>query len=164
MNFSAETDMHLDVEVTVNGVRVRRSIDARMLLIDFLRVELGLTGTHNGCSYGVCGACSVLVDGVPARSCLALAVQLDGATIETIESVSQTQRGSEILETFSRCRGLQCGFCTPGIVMSLVELDRRSPSPSPDEIEDTIDGHLCRCTGYVAIKRAAHEILGDVEP
>ncbi len=75
MNFSAETDMHLDVEVTVNGVRVRRSIDARMLLIDFLRVELGLTGTHNGCSYGVCGACSVLVDGVPARSCLALAVQ-----------------------------------------------------------------------------------------
>jgi aerobic-type carbon monoxide dehydrogenase small subunit (CoxS/CutS family) len=164
MNFSAETDMHLDVEVTVNGVRVRRSIDARMLLIDFLRVELGLTGTHNGCSYGVCGACSVLVDGVPVRSCLALAVQLDGATIETIESVSQTQRGSEILETFSRCRGLQCGFCTPGIVMSLVELDRRSPSPSPDEIEDTIDGHLCRCTGYVAIKRAAHEILGDVEP
>ena len=162
MSFSAEAHAQLDVEVIVNGVRVLRTIDARMLLIDFLRVELGLTGTHNGCSYGVCGACTVLIDGAPARSCLALAAQLEGATIETIESVSSTQRGTEILETFSRCRGLQCGFCTPGIIMSLVDLDRRSPSP--DEIEDTIDGHLCRCTGYVAIKRAARETLGELRP
>jgi carbon-monoxide dehydrogenase small subunit len=164
MNFSTETPAPLDVTITVNDVRSRRNIDARMLLIDFLRVELGLTGTHNGCSYGVCGACTVLVNGVPARSCLALAAQLDGAAIETIESVARTERGTEILETFSRCRGLQCGFCTPGIVMSLVELDRRSPSASREDIEDTIDGHLCRCTGYVAIKRAARDILGDVEP
>ena len=158
MSSSPEIHARRDVEMTVNGVRVRKNIDARMLLIDFLRVELGLTGTHNGCSYGVCGACTVLMDGEPARSCLALAAQVDGATIETIESVSTTERGREILETFSRCRGLQCGFCTPGIVMSLVELDRRSPSP--DDIEDTIDGHLCRCTGYVAVKRAASEALG----
>ncbi|MEN9801355.1 MAG: hypothetical protein RLZ37_480 [Actinomycetota bacterium] len=158
MSFSGEIHSRLDVEMTVNGVRTLKNIDARMLLIDFLRVELGLTGTHNGCSYGVCGACTVLVDGEPARSCLALAAQLDGAMIETIESVSHTERGREILEAFSRCRGLQCGFCTPGIVMSLVELDRRSPSS--DEIEDMIDGHLCRCTGYVAIKRAASEALG----
>lgn len=162
MSFSAEAHAQLDVEVIVNGVRVLRNIDARMLLIDFLRVELGLTGTHNGCSYGVCGACTVLIDGAPARSCLALAAQLEGVAIETIESVSSTERGTEILETFSRCRGLQCGFCTPGIIMSLVDLDRRSPSP--DEIEDTIDGHLCRCTGYVAIKRAARETLGESRP
>lgn len=162
MSFSAETHAQLDVEMIVNGVRVQRTVDARMLLIDFLRVELGLTGTHNGCSYGVCGACTVLIDGAPARSCLALAAQLEGATIETIESVSSTQRGTEILETFSRCRGLQCGFCTPGIIMSLVDLDRRSPSP--DEIEDTIDGHLCRCTGYIAIKRAARETLEESRP
>lgn len=162
MSFSAEAHAQLDVEVIVNGVRVLRTIDARMLLIDFLRVELGLTGTHNGCSYGVCGACTVLIDGAPARSCLALAAQLEGVAIETIESVSSTERGTEILETFSRCRGLQCGFCTPGIIMSLVDLDRRSPSP--DEIEDTIDGHLCRCTGYVAIKRAARETLGESRP
>lgn len=159
MSSSTETHPRLDVEMTVNGERVHRSIDVRMLLIDFLRVELGLTGTHNGCSYGVCGSCTVLVDGEPARSCLALAAQLDGTTVETIESVSHTERGREILETFSRCRGLQCGFCTPGVVMSLVELDRRSPSLH--EIEDAIDGHLCRCTGYVGIRRAAHEILGE---
>lgn len=164
MSSSAETAHRLDVAVTVNGAVERRTIDARTLLIDFLRVELGLTGTHNGCSYGVCGACTVLVDGVPARSCLALASQLDGATIETIESVAGTERGQEILETFSRCRGLQCGFCTPGIVMSLVELDRRSPTPSADDIEDTIDGHLCRCTGYANIKHAADETLGRVTP
>ncbi|MFM8855759.1 MAG: (2Fe-2S)-binding protein [Actinomycetota bacterium] len=150
--------------MVVNDVRVRRSIEARMLLIDFLRVELGLTGTHNGCSYGVCGACTVLIDGEPARSCLSLAAQFEGATIETIESVSHSKRGTEILETFSRCRGLQCGFCTPGVIMSLVELDRRSSSPSGEEIEDTLDGHLCRCTGYVAIKRAAYETLGEPCP
>jgi carbon-monoxide dehydrogenase small subunit len=162
MSFSAETHAQIDVEMIVNGVRVLRTIDARMLLIDFLRVELGLTGTHNGCSYGVCGACTVLIDGAPARSCLALAAQLEGVAIETIESVSSTERGTEILETFSRCRGLQCGFCTPGIIMSLVDLDRRSPSS--DEIEDTIDGHLCRCTGYIAIKRAARETLEESRP
>ena len=162
MSFSAEAHAQLDVEVIVNGVRVLRTIDARMLLIDFLRVELGLTGTHNGCSYGVCGACTVLIDGAPARSCLALAAQSEGMAIETIESVSSTERGMEILETFSRCRGLHCGFFTPGIIMSLVDLDRRSPSS--DEIEDTIDGHLCRCTGYVAIKRAARETLGESRP
>lgn len=162
MSFSAETHAQLDVEMIVNGVRVQRTVDARMLLIDFLRVELGLTGTHNGCSYGVCGACTVLIDGAPARSCLALAAQLEGVTIETIESVSSTERGTEILGTFSRCRGLQCGFCTPGIIMSLVDIDRRSPSP--DEIEDTIDGHLCRCTGYIAIKRAARETLEESRP
>lgn len=154
--------MRLDVDLTVNGVRVQRTIDARILLIDFLRVELGLTGTHNGCSYGVCGACTVLVDGIAARSCIALAAQLDGATIETIESVAHTERGCEILETFSECRGLQCGFCTPGVVMTLVELDRRTASPDADEIEDSIDGHLCRCTGYAGIKEAVDRTLGKI--
>jgi carbon-monoxide dehydrogenase small subunit len=159
MSSSAEMHDRHDVEMTVNGEFVHRRIDARMLLIDFLRVELGLTGTHNGCSYGVCGACTVLVDGEPARSCLTLAAQLHGASVETIESVSHSERGREILDAFSRCRGLQCGFCTPGIVMSLVELDRGTPTSH--EIDDAIDGHLCRCTGYVGIRRAAREILGE---
>lgn len=147
--------------MTVNGERVRRTIDARLLLIDFLRTELHLTGTHNGCSYGVCGACTVLVDGMGIRSCLALAAQLDGATIETIESVTQSPRGRDILTAFSACRGLQCGFCTPGIVMTLVELDRRQDRPVAADIEDAIDGHLCRCTGYAGIKGAAADILGS---
>ncbi|MDA2987873.1 MAG: (2Fe-2S)-binding protein [Actinomycetota bacterium] len=162
MNSSADSPTRLDVEMVVNGEPVRRAIEARTLLIDFLRTELGLTGTHNGCSYGVCGACTVLVNGVAARSCIALAAQLDGATIETIESVSHTERGQEILETFSRCRGLQCGFCTPGVVMTLVELDRRIETPNRDEIEDSIDGHLCRCTGYAGIKEAVDQTLGRV--
>lgn len=164
MNFSTDGAMRLDVHMTVNGSVVRRNIEARMLLIDFLRTELGLTGTHNGCSYGVCGACTVLVNGVAARSCIALAAQLDGATIETIESVHHTDRGREILEIFSTCRGLQCGFCTPGVVMTLVELDRLPLCPNSDEIEDSIDGHLCRCTGYAGIKEAVDRTLGRVGP
>ena len=164
MSFSADTSNRLDVEMVINGTRVRRNVDARLLLIDFLRAELWLTGTHNGCSYGVCGACTVLVEGVAARSCIALAAQLDGATIETIESVSHDERGREILEIFSQCRGLQCGFCTPGVVMTLVELDRRADTPTGDEIEDSIDGHLCRCTGYVGIKEAVDRTLGRVGP
>lgn len=164
MSSSADASKRLDVELVINGTAVRRTIDARLLLIDFLRTELGLTGTHNGCSYGVCGACTVLVDGVAARSCIALTAQLDGASVETIESVSNEERGREILEIFSQCRGLQCGYCTPGVVMTLVELDRRDDTPTSDEIEDSIDGHLCRCTGYAGIKEAVDRTLGRVMP
>lgn len=159
MNSSTESSSLIDVQMNVNGEAVRRQVDARTLLIDFLRSDLRLTGTHNGCSYGVCGACTVLVDGVAARSCIALAAQFDGADIETIESVCRTERGREMLETFSRSCALQCGFCTPGIVMTLVELDRRAESLSADDIEDGLDGHLCRCTGYAGIKVAARRIL-----
>lgn len=159
MNYSANASTQVSLNLTVNGVQVEAVIDARTLLIDFLRSHLGLTGTHNGCSYGVCGACTVLIDGVAARSCLALAAQLTGSRIETIESVACTERGREILETFSECRGLQCGFCTPGIVMTLIELDRQAESPKDDHIEESIDGHLCRCTGYGGIRAAVNRTL-----
>lgn len=160
MNYSANSSTQIALSLTVNGVQVEAAVDARTLLIDFLRSDLGLTGTHNGCSYGVCGACTVLIDGVASRSCIALAAQLNGSSIETIESVACTERGREILETISECRGLQCGFCTPGIVMTLVELDRQTQSPKDDHIEESIDGHLCRCTGYGGIREAVNRTLG----
>lgn len=165
MNSSADVNSvnGVRVSLTVNGRQISTTVDSRLLLVDFLRVTLGLTGTHNGCSYGICGACTVLIDGLAARSCIALTAQLDGATIETFETVATTERGLEILETFSECRGLQCGFCTPGIVMSLVELDRRATEIDADEIADCVDGHLCRCTGYAGIRAAFDQVLG-VEP
>jgi aerobic-type carbon monoxide dehydrogenase small subunit (CoxS/CutS family) len=165
MNSSADVNSVTSVRVslTVNGRQVSTTVDSRLLLIDFLRASLGLTGTHNGCSYGICGACTVLIDGLAARSCIALTAQLDGVTIETIETVATTEWGRKILETFSECRGLQCGFCTPGIVMSLVELGRRATEVAADEIADFVDGHLCRCTGYAGIRAAFNQVLG-VEP
>jgi 2-furoyl-CoA dehydrogenase 2Fe-2S iron sulfur subunit len=127
-----------------------------MLLSDFLRHELGLTGTHVGCEHGVCGACTIQIDGVPARSCLTLAVQADGADIRTVEALApEPGRLSILQESFRRHYALQCGFCTAGILMSLDGYLRRKPDPSEEELREFLSGHLCRCTGYVPILAAA---------
>jgi 2-furoyl-CoA dehydrogenase 2Fe-2S iron sulfur subunit len=145
------------VVLTLNGRKVEGLAEPRMLLSDFLRHELGATGTHVGCEHGVCGACTVLIDGVPARACLALAVQSDGAQVETVEGLSPD--GGHTLgvlqESFRQHHGLQCGFCTPGILMSLEGFLRARPEASEDELKDMLSGHLCRCTGYATIIKAA---------
>jgi carbon-monoxide dehydrogenase small subunit len=146
----------LDLELVVNGQAVRREVPARLLLSDFLRDELGLTGTHVGCEEGVCGACTVLVDGAPTRSCLALAVQLDGAEVTTIEGLSPPEGLSPMQQAFKDNHALQCGFCTPGILTTLAGVD---PADYPDEqsIRALLSGNLCRCTGYDNIVAAVRE-------
>jgi carbon-monoxide dehydrogenase small subunit len=145
------------VRVTVNGVVHDALVEPRTTLVDFLRGELGLTGTHVGCEHGVCGACTVLVDGRAVRSCLILAVQADGANLATVEGLSQADQPAAdgklhpIQEAFLEEHGLQCGFCTPGFLMSVYELLRDNPDPSDEEIRDVLGGQICRCTGYQAI-------------
>ena len=134
--------------LTVNGEPVEREIDVRRSLSDFLREDLGLTGTHVGCEHGVCGACTVLVDGQSARACLLLAVQCEGAAVTTIEGLSPLQ------EAFRACHGLQCGFCTPGMIVLAHELLALNPAPTADEIREALSANLCMCTGYVMIVRA----------
>jgi 2-furoyl-CoA dehydrogenase 2Fe-2S iron sulfur subunit len=149
-------DRRHSVRFTLNGRPVTAEAEARMLLTDFLRYELGATGTHVGCEHGVCGACTVEIDGVPARACLTLAVQADGATIRTVEGLApEPGRLSVLQEAFRRHHALQCGFCTAGILMSLDSYLRRQPDPSEDEVREFLGGHLCRCTGYVPIMAAA---------
>ena len=148
-----------EVTVTVNGEQRRCDVPHRKLLADFLRQDLKLTGTHLGCEHGVCGACTVLVDGVSARSCLMLAVQVDGSDISTVESLAQTIEGVETLHPLQQAfwdrHGLQCGFCTSGILMSLAELLRDDPDPDEVKVRLVLSGHLCRCTGYQNIVAAA---------
>jgi carbon-monoxide dehydrogenase small subunit len=145
--------------VTVNGESYQRSVEPRLLLSDFLRHELSLTGTHVGCEHGICGTCTVLIDGVATRSCLCLAVQADGLSIETVESLGRVDALHPIQQAFWEKHGLQCGFCTPGMLMSAVELLRTNPNPDRDAIVEAIGSNLCRCTGYqniiVAVERAA---------
>src|SRR5512145_2096902 len=147
------------VRVVVNGTAHERAVEPRMLLSDFLRDELRLTGTHVGCEHGVCGTCTVLLDGKTARSCLTLAVQADGADIRTIESLGTAEALHPIQEAFWEKHGLQCGFCTPAMLMSALELLEANPRPSRDDIVEAIGGNLCRCTGYqniiAAVERAA---------
>jgi len=147
-----------DVEVTVNGKAYRETVEPRLLLSDFLRHTLGLTGTHVGCEHGVCGACTVLLDGVAVRSCLLLAAQVDGAELVTVESLAENGELNRLQAAFRECHALQCGFCTPGILMAATDLLSRG-TPTRDEISDMLSGHLCRCTGYEpivdAIERAA---------
>ena len=147
------------ITVTVNGVRYERSVEPRHLLSDFLRHELSLTGTHVGCEHGICGACTVLLDGLATRSCLCLAVQADRASIETVESLGRPDALHPVQQAFWEKHGLQCGFCTPGMLMCAVELLRANPSPDRDAIVEAIGGNLCRCTGYqniiAAVERAA---------
>lgn len=140
-----------DITVTVNGRAYRRNVEPRLLLSDFLRQELGLTGTHVGCEHGVCGACTVLVEGTSARACLMFAVQCDGKTIETVESLGTPESLSPLQQAFRACHGLQCGFCTPGILMTCVDLLRRQPQATREAIRDGLSGNLCRCTGYEQI-------------
>lgn len=136
------------IEVTVNGETHRNEVPVRLLLSDFIRDYLRLTGTHVGCEQGVCGACTVLFDGRPARSCLLLAVQADGARIETVESLSVDGTLSDIQQAFHENFGLQCGFCTPGILMNTTFFLDQNPNPTEEEIREDLAGHLCRCTGY----------------
>src|ERR1700728_2491124 len=138
------------IEVTVNGASRRESVEPRLLLSDFLRQALGLTGTHVGCEHGVCGACTIEIDGVPARACLALAVHADGATVRTVESLAPAPGKLSVLQdAFRRHHALQCGFCTAGILMSLDVYLRNHAEPTEHELREYLGGHLCRCTGYV---------------
>src|SRR6476660_523466 len=147
------------ITVEVNGVQYEREVEARRLLIHFIRDDLNLTGSHIGCDTGNCGACSVLIDGVLVKSCMMLAVQADGAEIETVEGLASDGELNGLQQAFSDHHALQCGYCTPGMLMSATALLRENASPSEDEIRKGIQGNICRCTGYVniveAIKAAA---------
>ena len=152
----------VEIGLTVNNDQYKRNVEPRMLLSDFLRHELGLTGTHVGCEHGVCGACSVLFDGQPIRSCLMFAVQADGHEIITIEGLGTRDNLHPIQESFSEAHGLQCGFCTPGIILTLVPFLETNPDPDEHEIRQAISGNICRCTGYQnivdAVKLAAEKM------
>ena len=136
------------VTVSVNGTTYEREVEARRLLIHFLRDELDLTGSHVGCDTGNCGACSVILDGTLVKSCMVLAVQADGAKIETVEGLAQEDELTQLQQAFSDHHGLQCGYCTPGMLMSATALLRQNPHPSEDEIKKGLQGNICRCTGY----------------
>jgi 2-furoyl-CoA dehydrogenase 2Fe-2S iron sulfur subunit len=155
------------VRFTLNGKPCAGEAEPRMLLTDFLRHQIGMTGTHVGCEHGVCGACTVDIDGKPARACLTLAVQIDGCALRTVESLAPSADRLGILQAaFKRNHALQCGFCTAGILMSLDCFLRENPRPDEAAIRDLLTGHLCRCTGYTPIVRAAleaaAELRGDV--
>lgn len=146
------------VTVEVNGTRYEREVDARRLLVHFIRDELDLTGTHIGCDTGNCGACSVLVDGALVKSCMLLAVQADGARIETVESLARDGELHPLQRAFSEHHALQCGYCTPGMLMSAKYLLDHNPEPTESEIRTAIQGNLCRCTGYVHIVEAVKAV------
>jgi carbon-monoxide dehydrogenase small subunit len=143
------------ITVTVNGKAYRREVETRMTLVDFLRHELELTGTHVGCEHGVCGACTVLVGGASTRACLMLAVQCDGENISTVEGLAAGSQLNALQQAFQDNHGLQCGFCTPGMLMTLTEFLREHPAPTETEVRVALSGNLCRCTGYQSIVAAA---------
>lgn len=147
------------VRFTVNGRPVEETVEARRSLADFLREDLGLTGTHVGCEHGVCGACTVLVDGGSARSCLLFAAQLDGRAVTTIEGLTPADGLSPLQESFRVCHAMQCGFCTPGMIVTTTELLAREKAPSTEAIREAISGNLCMCTGYVNIVRAVERVV-----
>jgi carbon-monoxide dehydrogenase small subunit len=146
------------IGTVVNGVRYEHQVEPRLLLSDFLRQTLGLTGTHVGCEHGVCGACTVLIDGHSARACLFFAIQADGATIETVEGLGDVDKLSPLQEAFREHHALQCGFCTPGMLMTCVDLLRKYPLATDAEIRAGLSGNLCRCTGYDHIVRAVRAL------
>jgi aerobic carbon-monoxide dehydrogenase small subunit len=148
------------IKLTVNGVAYERTVEPRLLLSDFLRHTLGLTGTHVGCEHGVCGACTVLVDGDSMRACLLFAVQLDGSRVETVEGLGSIKRMNPLQEAFRRHHALQCGFCTPGMLMTATDLIRKYPLATDDEIREGLSGNLCRCTGYQHIVEAIRAVVG----
>ena len=150
-----------DIALTVNGEEVRERVDARKTLVDFLREDLSLTGSHVGCEHGVCGACTVRVDGVVLRGCLMLAVQCDGAHVETIEGVSDRGEIADLQSAFETRNALQCGYCTPGMLLTAQELLARGGLPSRDEIRAHISGNYCRCTGYQAIVDAVEAVANS---
>ena len=142
------------VSVTVNGTKYERTVEPRMLLVDFIRHELGLTGTHVGCEHGVCGTCTVLLDGEPVRSCLMFAVQANGHEVRTVEGLGTIDKLHPLQEAFREAHALQCGFCTPGFLMTLVPFLEENRKPSEEEIREALAGNLCRCTGYQHIVEA----------
>jgi 2-furoyl-CoA dehydrogenase 2Fe-2S iron sulfur subunit len=150
-------DEKVRVRLTLNGRAVSGEAEPRMLLSDFLRHALGATGTHVGCEHGVCGCCTVLIDGIAVRSCLTLAVQAEGTSITTVEALAPDGRLNALQRAFQNNHALQCGFCTPGILMSFTDYLRRNPRPSEAEIREVLSGHLCRCTGYAGIVAAVLE-------
>jgi aerobic carbon-monoxide dehydrogenase small subunit len=161
-----------EIRVTVNGVEREEQIEARVTMADFLRDQLGLTGTHLGCEHGVCGACTVLLDGRAVRSCLMLGVQAVGHEIVTVEGLSDGEQLHPVQQAFRESHGFQCGFCTPGFVITAVALLNENPAPDEDEVRETLSGNLCRCTGYqsiidgvlLAAKRMAAQDLPDPDP
>ncbi|WP_298261216.1 (2Fe-2S)-binding protein [Bradyrhizobium sp.] len=156
-------DQHHAVRLMLNGKPCSGDAEPRMLLTDFLRHEIGATGTHVGCEHGVCGACTVEIDGKLARACLTLAVQVDGCAVRTVEGLAPAPDRLGLLQAaFKRNHALQCGFCTAGILMSLDHFLREVPKPSEQEVRDLLTGHLCRCTGYTPILRAAMEAAAEL--
>lgn len=151
------------IRITVNGVEYEKSVEPRLLLSDFLRNDLGLTGTHVGCEHGVCGACTVLVNGESARSCLFLAVQLDGAQVETVEGLGTAHAMHPIQQAFHECHALQCGFCTPGMLITTVDLLKKLPEADDEQIREGLSGNLCRCTGYQNIVRAVRMAADELK-
>ena len=152
-------DEALDTTLTVNGQTVTRRIPARMHLVDFLREELGLTGSHLGCEHGVCGACTVRVDGEIVRGCLMLAVQANGCKVDTIEGLSDSGELKKLQKAFHEKNALQCGFCTPGMLLAAQDLLKHNPRPDREQIRAHISGNYCRCTGYQAIVDAIEEVV-----
>jgi carbon-monoxide dehydrogenase small subunit len=155
MNEAMET---VEISVTVNGESVRRAVPARMSLADFLRIELELTGTHVGCEHGVCGACTVRVDGEIVRGCLMFAVQADGCEVDTIEGLSDSREIEELQSAFVLTNAIQCGFCSPGVLIAAQALLRDEPNPSRERIREYLSGNYCRCTGYQAIVDAIEAV------
>ncbi len=151
----------LPVGLTVNGKAYERLVEARMTLADFLRNELDLTGTHLGCEHGVCGACTILLNGEAVRSCLLLAVQADGADLSTVEGLAQGNQLHPLQEAFRDRHALQCGFCTPGFLMTAYAFLKETPTPTEDEVREAISGNICRCTGYLPIVEAIIQAAGN---
>jgi aerobic carbon-monoxide dehydrogenase small subunit len=161
---AADAPQAVMVTVTVNGCDFRRSVPPRLTLADFLRDELGLTGTHLGCEHGVCGACTVFIDGRSARACLTLAAQADGSRVDTVEGLDQFEEAARLRRALSERNGLQCGFCTPGFLVTAVELLRDTHTEKPlteDAVREALSGNICRCTGYQGIVQA---VLDAAEP
>jgi len=152
----------VSIRVTVNGERYEHSVEPRLLLSDFLRHELGLSGTHVGCEHGVCGACTVLLDGEPVRACLVFAVQVDGASIGTVEGLALDDGLHPLQAAFKDAHGLQCGFCTPGILMTMITFLDEVSDPTEPEIREALSGNLCRCTGYQKIVEAVAQAAVDL--
>ena len=152
-------DQRPRVSLTLNGRKLSAEAEPRLLLSDFLRQSLGATGTHVGCEHGICGACTVLIDGVAVRSCLTLAVQAEGRAVTTVEALAAPDGAlNPLQQAFQNHHALQCGFCTPGILMSFTDFLARNPHPTEPEIRDVLSGHLCRCTGYAGIVNAVKEV------
>lgn len=155
---------NVKVSLTVNGSLYERTVEPRMLLVDFIRHELGLTGTHVGCEHGVCGTCTVLLDGSPVRSCLMFAVQANGHEVRTIEGLGTMDNLHPLQEAFREAHGLQCGFCTPGMIMSVLPFVEQNAHPTEEQVREVVDGNLCRCTGYQHIVDAvklASEMMAE---